>query len=246
MSTDAIVVNKVTKTFNFKRPSKFLGSIRLDTKTNQKKILALDDISFSVSKGELLSIIGLNGSGKTTLLRIIAGIYEPDSGNVQIQGRIAPILHLGTGFQDELDAYDNIIMYGMLLGMSKSEIKEKIKAVLEFADLENFANMKLKHYSSGMRARLAFSTALQVKPDILLVDEILAVGDKLFKEKSFDAFTSFKKQGKTVLLSTHSLARVSELSDRVLLIHQGKLIKIGKPDEVLQKYKEMTKKPKKT
>lgn len=244
MSADAIVVNKVTKTFNFKRPSKFLGSTRLDTKTNQKKILALDDISFSVSKGELLSIIGLNGSGKTTLLRIIAGIYEPDSGNVQIQGRIAPILHLGTGFQDELDAYDNIIMYGMLLGMSKSEIKEKIKAVLEFADLENFASMKLKHYSSGMRARLAFSTALQVKPDILLVDEILAVGDKLFKEKSFDAFTSFKKQGKTILLTTHNLARVSELSDRVLLIHKGKFVKIGKPEEVIKEYNEITKKPK--
>ncbi len=246
MGTDAIVVNKVTKIFNFKRPSKLFGSIRLDTKKDWKKILALDDISFSVSKGELLSIIGLNGSGKTTLLRTIAGIYEPDLGNIQIQGRIAPLLHLGTGFQGELDANDNITMYGMLLGISKLEIKEKIKEILEFADLENFANMKLKHYSTGMRARLAFSTALQVKPDILLVDEILAVGDKLFKEKSFDAFTSFKKQGKTILLSTHSLSRVSELSDRVLLIHQGKLIKIGKPDEVLQMYNEMTKKAKKT
>ena len=235
----SIIAENLTKTFHLKRHvsiSKKLGSSK-----NRNLLIALDNISFSVQQGEMLGIIGENGSGKTTLLRIISGIFHPDNGRVQVNGKLAPLLHIGTGFQNELVAEENIILSGMLNGMSKSEIKEKVPEIVQFAELEDFSDMKLKNYSTGMRARLAFSTALQLEPEILLVDEILSVGDFAFRQKSYKAFMQFKKSGKTILYSTHNLPSVPKLCNRVLLLHHGKLVMIGKAEETIEKYREIIK-----
>ena len=209
----------------------------------KSKLLALDNVSFDAMKGEVLGIIGLNGSGKTTLLRIIAGVYKPDSGLVKVNGRLSPLMQLGTGFQGDLNAKENIMMNGMLLGLSKNEIESKVDEIIEYAELKRFVNLKLKHYSSGMRARLAFSTAMQVNPDILLVDEIMSVGDKDFRKKSSEKFLSFKQQNKTIIHVTHNIQHLRENSDRILLLDKGKVVDIGKPEIIIKKYNEL--KPKK-
>jgi len=234
MEEDAIIIQNVTKTFKLARPGIFKK-----TKSLEQNLMALDTISFTVKKGEMLTIIGSNGSGKTTLLRTIAGIYKPDSGKVQVSGKLAPILHLGTGFHFELNARENIISYGMLLGIKKSEIQQKISEILKFAGLEKFEFLKLKQYSTGMRARLAFATALQINPDIILIDEVLAVGDQNFRVKCFKEFFLFKNKGKTIVYTTHSLDRIYKLSDKVLLMDEGKMIAIGKPEEIKRKYEEL-------
>lgn len=228
-----IEVNNVTKKFRVYQPS--------ITKRSTKEIVALQDVSFTVHSKEMIGIIGLNGSGKTTLLKIIAGIYLPDCGTVKTTGKIAPILRLGTGFQQEFTAIENVITYGMLLGLGKEEIKKRFSKIIKFAELEDFVEMPLKHYSTGMKARLAFATSLQIDPDILLVDEILSVGDKNFKEKSFNAFLDFKNSGKTILYASHSLGIMPKICDRIALLDKGKLISIGDPQETIDKYNEITK-----
>lgn len=237
---DDVIVENVTKRFSLSKPQG-LGQVLRNYYQEGKvrKLVALDNISFNVSKGEMFGIIGLNGSGKTTLLRTIAGIYQPDVGKVTVNRRLAPLLHIGTGFHNELVARENIILSGMLYGFSKSEISKKVDDVLEFAELQEFSEMKLKYYSSGMRARLAFSSAIQIDPDILLIDEILSVGDLAFREKSFKIFLSLKEKGRTILYSTHNLATLPKLCDKVLLIHRGKMIMIGTPEESIHKYKEI-------
>jgi len=155
---------------------------------------------------------------------------------------MAPLLQIGVGFQNELDAKENIIISAMLSGMSKSEISSKVTTILEYAGLKEFSEMQLKYYSTGMRSRLAFYTAIQLDPDILLVDEVLAVGDQEFRKKSFEEFLSFKQRGKTVIYTTHNLDSILHLADRVLLIDKGKVIMIGNPKDVIQKYNELTKK----
>jgi len=241
MNSIAIELESVTKTFSFDKPYGFYQRLKqlVGNSKNEKRLVALDNVSIKISKGEVLGIIGNNGSGKTTLLRTIAGIYTPDSGRIIVNGCVAPLLQIGIGFQNELNGEENIIISGMLFGLSKSNIKEKVDEIFQFAEIQKFSNMKLKHYSSGMKARLAFSTALQINPDILLVDEILAVGDASFVKKSFEAFLSFKKKGKTILLCTHNLAKLSNLCDRVLLLHEGRAVTIGKPDTVVEKYREL-------
>jgi len=174
------------------------------------------------------------------LLRIVAGIYKPDSGKITVRGKLAPILHTGTGFNEEFEAEENIITSGIILGMKKSEIKKKVDAIIEFAELEEFRNQKMKYYSDGMRARLACSTSLMINPDILLMDEILATGDIHFREKSYKEFLSFKERNKTILYTTHNVEMATELSDKLILLHHGKLITIGEPKEVLSKYLEIT------
>ena len=240
MELPRIIVKNVTKSFEINKK----GFSDLFRHKPPKRLVALDDISFTVSKGEVVSIIGANGSGKTTLLRIIAGVYQPSSGTVQVNGRLAPILHIGTGFNNELGAYDNIVISGMLLGLPKKDISQRIKSVLEFADLEEFSDMRLKHYSYGMRARLAFSTAMQIDPDILLLDEILSVGDRAFKKKSQDVFLSYKEKGKTILFTSHSREPHLKVSNRVILLDKGKIVMIGKPEEVLERYQEIRDKKK--
>lgn len=232
-----IEVKNLQKTFSYndKSTSKNLFKSNIDN-----KIIVLNDVSFTVYKGEILGVIGFNGSGKTTLLRLIAGIYKPNSGSIKVQGKIAPLLQLGTGFNDEMTAQDNIIMYGMLLGLKKDEITSKIESILEYADLQDFKKMRLKHYSTGMRSKLAFSTAIQIDFDILLLDEILSVGDQKFRQKSYEKFLSFKENNKTILYATHNLANLSKFCDRILLIHKGKKIMIDVPDKVLERYREIT------
>ena len=231
IDTDAIIVKNVTKTF---RLSKKIGD-----ENNEKNLIhALNEVSFSVKKGEILGVIGRNGSGKTTLLRTISGIYKPTNGEIIINGKVAPILQIGIGFKNEITAEENILMYGLLLGLEKAKIKKRIETILEFADLKDFRKMKLKHFSNGMRTRLAFSTAMQVESDIFLVDEILAVGDMDFKQKSFAEFIRLKKEGKTIIHTTHNLSAMETFSDKILFLDKGRQITIGEPGEIIKKYKD--------
>ena len=240
MNNIAVKVDKVSKTFNINQSRGILKLIKKNSNhTKNEKILALDKISFTVAQGEILGVIGLNGSGKTTLLRLIAGVYKTDSGSIKVNGRLSPLLQLGTGFQGDLNARENVIMNAMLLGISKSEIAAKVDSIIQYAELEKFSNLKLKHFSTGMRARLAFSTAMQIDPDILLIDEILSVGDRLFRQKSYESLLSFKKNKKTIVHATHSFEKLSEFSDRVLLLHKGQIVMIGEPKEVIKKYTEI-------
>ena len=227
MNEGSIIVKNLVKTF--KAPKNFNNKSNL--------IYALNDISFSLEKGQILGIIGKNGSGKTTLLRTISGIYNPTSGNVTVNGKLAPVLQIGIGFRNEVSCVENIIMYGLLLGLQKDQIKKKIRSILEFADLKDFAKMKLKYFSSGMRTRLAFATAIQIKSEIFLVDEILAVGDMDFKQKSFNEFMRLKRERKTIIHTTHNLSAVEKFSDKVLFLDKGKQIEIGDPKKVVSKYK---------
>jgi len=217
--------------------SKKFSTSSKDGKNKTHEFYVIDNATFEINKGETIGIIGKNGSGKTTLLRIISGIYIPDKGKIEVYGKIAPLLQIGVGFYNDVSAIENIFLYGLLLGIKKVNMKKRIKDIIEFAELEEFQNMKLKHYSSGMKARLAFSTALQVEPDILLVDEILSVGDIGFRKKSFDAFMKFKNENKTILLTSHNLGTVKELCDRVIWMNKGKIEAIGNPDDIIKQYK---------
>ncbi len=239
MEEPAIIAKNLTKTFKINQ-AKGLKKLFID-KQNENSFKALDGISFTVSKGEALGIIGLNGSGKTTLLRIISGLIKPDSGTITTNGNLSPLLQLGAGFHPELDARNNVLMNGLLIGLSKSEIENKIDSIIEWAELERFSRMKLLHFSTGMRTRLGFSIAMQIDSDILIIDEVLSVGDRIFREKSYDAFLSFRKNKKTIIHVTHNLQSLSEFADRILLLHKGKMLMIGKPDEVIKKYKELPK-----
>jgi lipopolysaccharide transport system ATP-binding protein len=232
--TNAIEVRNVTKTFSINNKRIFRN-----VKSLNNKITALDDITFSVKTGEVLGIIGQNGSGKTTLLQTIAGLYSPDSGDIKVVGSLAPVLQIGSGFQPELSAVENIMIYGMLLGLSKNEIKNKINSILEYAELEKFSDLKLKHFSTGMQSRLAVAIVFQLDPDILLLDEILAVGDSNFNKKCFATFISLTKKHKTILVSTHALNLLPLFCDRVLLMDKGKLIAITSPDEAAQKFQDL-------
>lgn len=235
-----IEVNEITKTFSMTKATGILNVIKKAVGSfDDRSFTALDSISFSVEAGEMIGLIGHNGSGKTTLLRMIAGIYQPDSGKITIKGKLAPMLQIGTGFNKEFNAKENVIQYGLFLGLTKKEIEEKFSKIIEFSGLEKFKEMKIKHYSTGMRARLAFATALQVNPDILLVDEILSVGDQAFKQKSFEAFLNFKQQKKTIIYASHNIKKMPALCDRVILLDHGKMIAIGKPKDIIEKYQEL-------
>lgn len=237
MNEFTVSVQNLTKTFDFKKSSKATNVKEKTTGVSENKFVVLDNVSFDVLPGEILGIIGLNGSGKTTLLRTISGIYQPDSGRVLLNGRLAPLLHIGTGFHGELTSSENILLSGLLYGLSKEEIEEKTDSIIEFAELEEFVNMKLKQYSSGMRARLAFSLAMQIDPDIVLVDEILSVGDIAFREKSYKAFLSFKEKKKTIIYATHILATLPELCTNVLVLDHGKIMFLGDPKEAIKIYR---------
>ena len=232
MSEDIIKLRNINKFFHYKSN---IFQIKSRDPSSDNLIKALQDISFSIKRGEVFSIIGSNGSGKTTLLRIIAGIIEPDSGSLEVKGKLAPLLQLGVGFHPELIARENILLYGLLLGFRKNEILNKVEDIINFAELQQFTSMKLKHYSTGMKLRLALATAFQVNPDIILLDEVLAVGDIKFRKKSMKAFLSYKEQGKTIVFTTHSLHMLS-ISDRTLFIDKGKIVSIGDPKEIAKEY----------
>jgi ABC-type polysaccharide/polyol phosphate transport system ATPase subunit/ABC-type polysaccharide/polyol phosphate export permease len=200
---------------------------------------ALDRVSFEVGQGEFFGVVGPNGSGKSTLLKCIAGIYRSDSGSVRVAGLLSPFLEMGVGFDEELTARENIAVSGTLLGLSQTQIRERMEAIIAFADLEEFADLNLKNFSSGMRVRLAFSLAIQVNADILLLDEVLAVGDEAFKQKCYEEFQLFKEEGRTVLLVTHTMSTISRFCDRALLLDSGRVVSSGDPDRVAEDYQEL-------
>jgi ABC-type polysaccharide/polyol phosphate transport system ATPase subunit len=194
---------------------------------------ALKDISFSVEAGEFFGIYGPNGSGKSTLLRILAGIYQPDSGRVRVSGLLSPFIELGVGFDLELNARDNILINGTLAGLTKSELAARFDEILAFSELERFVDQKVKNYSSGMLMRLAYSIAIQIPFDVLLLDEVLAVGDVSFQEKCFATFERFRDEGKTVILVTHDTVLLHRFADRVLTIEHGVMQAIGPTEELI-------------
>lgn len=207
-------------------------------RTTYERNDALKDVSFSVEAGEFFGIFGPNGSGKSTLLRILAGIYVPDTGRVRVNGLLSPFIELGVGFNPELNARDNIRINATLSGLTSRELDEKFDRIFEFSELERFVDQKLKNYSSGMLLRLAYSIAIQIPFDVLLLDEVLAVGDESFQQKCFATFDRFKEEGKTVVLVTHDLNLLSRFCDRVLLIENGVVRASGSADEVIDLYRE--------
>lgn len=200
---------------------------------------ALKGVSFDVKEGEFLGIVGRNGSGKSTLLKILSNIYVPTSGRVSHKGKLVPFIELGVGFKTELTGRENVYLNGALLGFSKSEIDARYDEIVAFAELGEFMEQKLKNYSSGMKVRLAFSVATHADADILLLDEVLAVGDADFQRKCYDYFKSLKLQEKTIVFVTHSMAAVREYCDRAILIEDGQVAFEGKPDDVANEYLKM-------
>jgi len=196
----------------------------------------LRDVSFEIKSGEFVGIVGRNGSGKSTLLKLLAGIYQPTKGAVRVEGKLVPFIELGVGFKPELTGRENVYLNGALMGFSTKEVAAMYDEIVAFAELERFMDQKLKNYSSGMQVRLAFSVAIIARADILLVDEVLAVGDADFKRKCFDYFKSLKKQKKTVILVTHEMSAVREYCDRAILINKGQIIRDGSADEVAEAY----------
>src|SRR5215469_1273257 len=199
---------------------------------------ALKHISFRVLKGQMIGILGRNGSGKSTLLKIAAGVYTPTSGRVRVHGSTAPLIELGAGFHHELTGRENILLNGLLLGLTKNQIREREERIIDFAELGDFIDSPIKQYSSGMYMRLAFSVATEIEPEILIVDEILGVGDAGFQQKCITRIEDFRNRGKTIVYVSHSMSSVQQLCTRALLLHQGVLVKDGSPDEVLEKYNE--------
>ena len=197
---------------------------------------ALDDVSFEVRQGEFFGIVGRNGSGKSTLLKCLASIYRADAGRIRMAGRLAPFIELGVGFNVELTARENIVLNGVMMGLTKGETKRRLDSIVAFAELEEFIDLRLKNYSSGMLVRLAFSLMMQVDADVLLIDEVLAVGDAAFQQKCADAFHEMKAQGKTIVLVTHSMDTVRNYCDRAMLVDDGAVTMIGDPAEVGRQY----------
>lgn len=200
---------------------------------------ALKDINIDVKKGEFFGIVGRNGSGKSTLLKILAGIYQPNKGRVEIKGKLVPFIELGVGFNPELSGRDNIYLNGALFGFTRTEIDNMYDAIVEFAELKDFMDQKLKNYSSGMQVRLAFSLAIRAESDILLIDEVLAVGDADFQRKCYAYFKKLKKDKKTVVFVSHDMAAVREYCDRAVLIEDSQIISEGKTDKVTAKYSQL-------
>ena len=206
-------------------------------KKYHREFWALKGISFEVKRGESLGIIGRNGSGKTTLLRILAGIMIPTKGSITAKGRISPLIELGIGFNPELSGLENIYFSGTILGYTREEIEEKLDKILSFADIGDFIRVPVKYYSKGMRARLAFSLAINLEPDILLVDEVLAVGDENFRRKCLKRIEELISNGTILILVSHSLQQIEEFCSKTLWLHRGDVMELGETKEVLKKYK---------
>jgi ABC-type polysaccharide/polyol phosphate transport system ATPase subunit len=197
---------------------------------------AVDDVAVTIREGEFFGIVGRNGSGKSTLLKCIAGIYNIDSGEIAVRGRLSPFIELGVGFNMELTARDNVMINAVMLGLTPKEARERFDHIIAFAELEDFLDLRLKNYSSGMSVRLAFSVAIQVEAEILLIDEVLAVGDASFQQKCFDEFERLKAAGRTILFVTHDMGAIERFCDRALLLEKGKTVMIGDPADVARRY----------
>lgn len=233
-------VNHVSKVFKmYNTPmDKMKEALSISGKILHTDFYAVTDLSFSVKKGEILGIMGRNGSGKSTLLKMITGIYEPTEGTIDITGRISSLLELGTGFNMEYTGIENIFFYGTLMGFTRKQMEEKLDSIIGFAEIGDYVYQPVKTYSSGMFARLAFSCAINVEPDILIVDEILSVGDMRFQAKCFNKFKEFKDKGVTILYVGHDVSMMRTFCDRAMWINKGQLVDIGDPTFISAKYTE--------
>lgn len=239
MADYAIRVENLSKRFKIPHEKTLTlkqAALNLFARKTYEEFTALDDVSFKVKKGEFFGIIGRNGSGKSTLLKILAGIYVPDSGTVSINGKLSPFLELGVGFNPELTGRANILLGGSILGLTRKEIIKKMDKIIDFSELRDFIDMKLKNYSSGMQVRLAFSLAINVHAEILLMDEVLAVGDSNFQNKCLEEFNNYRHQGKTVILVSHDIGTIQRYCNRAMLLRSGKVVKIGKAEDVGNEY----------
>ncbi|HFD2045280.1 TPA: polysaccharide ABC transporter ATP-binding protein [Clostridium perfringens] len=232
----AIRVKDLTKKYKlYQKRSERLANV-LGKEKNIKEFYALKGVSFEINKGECVGIIGHNGAGKSTLLKLLTGVAFPTSGEIEINGRLASMLELGSGFNPELTGMENIYFNGSLNGLTKEEIDGKLKEILDFADIGNFIEQPVKNYSSGMFARLAFAVAINVDPDILIVDEILSVGDVGFQVKCMEKFNEFKKKGKTILYVSHGLGTVKKFCDRAIWLQKGEVVDDGNSVIVVERY----------
>jgi ABC-type polysaccharide/polyol phosphate transport system ATPase subunit len=235
----AVVVDGVSKTFSvpdeltLTLKERVLHPIR---SSRHHKFEALTDVSFAVDDGEFFGIVGRNGSGKSTLLKCMAGIYRADGGQIYMNGKVSPFIELGVGFNMDLAARDNVFMNAIMLGLEPARAKAIFEPVIEFAGLQQFTELKLKNYSSGMLVRLGFSVMVHVEADILLIDEVLAVGDANFQQKCFDAFARMREEGRTILLVTHDVSSVARFCQRAMLLEKGRIASIGEAHEIANRY----------
>lgn len=237
-SNNAITVKGVGKLFRKQHQrtfKEFLPAL-FGGRPTSETFWALKDISFEVGQGETIGIIGPNGSGKSTLLKLLAGVSQPTEGEIKISGRIAPLIELGAGFHPELTGRENVYLNGVILGLKRAEVEAKFKEIVDFAELWEFIDQPVKHYSSGMYLRLAFAVAVHTDPEILLIDEILAVGDASFREKCMTKIKEFQKLGKTLIIVSHEFSTIRQLSNRVLLFDKSQLLAIGKADKIISQF----------
>ena len=231
-------VSKIYKLYDRSR-DRLAEALHLTKKKLSKDHYALDQISFQVKKGETVGIIGTNGSGKSTILKIITGVLNPTTGQVDIDGRISALLELGAGFNMEYTGIENVYLNGTMIGFTEEEIKAKLDSILEFADIGDFVYQPVKTYSSGMFVRLAFAVAINIDPEILIVDEALSVGDVFFQAKCYHKFEEFKKEGKTIVIVSHDLSSISKYCDRVILLNKGHKLAEGEPKKIVDLYKKL-------
>jgi ABC-type polysaccharide/polyol phosphate transport system ATPase subunit len=238
----AIVVDRLNKSFKLprRRYSTLKERVLHPLSASEYDLLrAVDDISFEVRRGEFFGIVGRNGSGKSTLLKCLAGIYDTDSGGVAVNGRLSPFIELGVGFNAELAARDNVMLNAIMLGLSRKQARERFDAIMAFAELEEFVDLPLKNYSSGMTVRLAFAVTVEVDADVILIDEVLAVGDAAFQQKCYEQFEQLKRDGRTIVLVTHDMSAVERFCDRAMLIDHGRVQRAGDPHEIALAYNEL-------
>jgi len=240
VSDVAIEIDDVSKKFRLykERNQSIKSAIMRRRISEHEDFWALRDVSFDIGQGETFGLVGDNGSGKSTLLKCMAKILYPDRGSITMHGRVAALLEVGSGFHPELSGRENVYLNGSILGMSRKEIDAKFDAIVDFSGVREFIDQPVKNYSSGMYVRLGFSVAINVEPDILLVDEVLAVGDESFQAKCAEKFAQFKSEGRTVVIVSHALGTLAKMCDRVAWIQHGDLKAVGEPDDVIAEYRQ--------
>jgi ABC-type polysaccharide/polyol phosphate transport system ATPase subunit len=239
VAAPAIEVDGVDKTFRI--PEHRVSTLKERAlhpfrRSRHSELHVLQDVSFRILQGEFFGILGRNGSGKSTLLKCLAGIYRADAGDIRVAGRLAPFIELGVGFNPDLTATENVTINAVMMGLTPAEARARFQPVIEFAELEQFVDLKLKNYSSGMQVRLAFATMVQSDADVMLIDEVLAVGDAAFQEKCFAVFDDLRARGKTIVLVTHDMRLVDRFCDRAMVIHDGRIDSVGDPERIAQRY----------
>ena len=241
MSSEAIKLEHITKVYKLynRNRDRLKDSLGLTKKKCYTEHFALKDVSMEIHQGETVGIIGVNGSGKSTILKIITGVLSPTSGTMEINGRISALLELGAGFNMEYTGLENVYLNGTMLGFSEEEINDRLQAILDFADIGEFIHQPVKTYSSGMFVRLAFAVAINIDPEILIVDEALSVGDVFFQAKCYHKFEEFKKLGKTILFVSHDLTSIAKYCDRVVLLNKGVKLAEGSPRDMVNMYKKL-------